>query len=121
MSSATPDERRAEAARELLSGEQFVARLRQSVQFRPRHGPGDTLGEAVEQIVRNPAFVQSRLLQRILVALTFGTGDFRVAEVSALDAPTAVLVMALAELRVAGERPESDWTDASATTAAACA
>jgi len=119
--SATPDESRAAAARELLSGEQFIARLRESVQFRPRHGSADSLRDVVEQIVRNPAFVQSRLLQRILVALTLGTGEFRVAEVSALDARTAALVMALVELRVAGDRSESDWTAATATAAAACA
>jgi hypothetical protein len=39
-------------------------------------------------------------------------GDFRRAELAALDAPTLAVVIGLMDLRSAGTRPDRDWTEA---------
>ena len=85
--------------------------LRQVVSFREQPGMADPLQHAVHQINANPAFAQSQLLKRILVALVSG-GDFRRAEATALDASTHALVLALLELRKTGARSRQDWIDA---------
>ncbi|MPZ45692.1 MAG: hypothetical protein GEV05_20330 [Betaproteobacteria bacterium] len=111
MDTQTAGARRAEQSRDVLSAAEFFVTLRQAVTFREQAAIQDPLQHAVDQIKANPAFAQSRLLKRILVALVTG-GDFRRAEATALDASTHALVMALLELRRAGARSRQDWNDA---------
>ena len=59
-----------------------------------------------------PAFAQSRLLTRILVALTYGQGEFRRAEVAALDAGTYAMVIALMDAFGAGTTTRAAWEQA---------
>lgn len=104
---------------ELLPAHEFLERLRSVVAFREQPVVPDPLQHAVNEIVNNPAYSQSRLLLRVLVSLGTGTGEYRVAELATFDATTLALVRALLDCRAAGSRPHADWTDAIAKAQAA--
>ncbi len=70
-------------------------------------------------IEQNPAFAQSRLLTRILVALTYQQGEFRRAEVAALDAGTYAMVIALMDAFGPGRRRVRTWEQAVSSARAA--
>jgi hypothetical protein len=95
----------------VLSAAEFFVVLGQVVRFREQPAIGDPLQHAIDQIRANPAFAQSQLLKRILVALVTG-GSFRRAEATALDASTHALVMSLLELHRTGARSSQSWSDA---------
>ena len=103
--------KRRDQSRDVLSAAEFFVMLGQVVSFREQPGIADPLQHAVDQINAHPAFAQSQLLKRILVALVTG-GDFRRAEATALDAPTYALVMSLLELRRTGARACQAWNEA---------
>lgn len=111
MDIQSPGAKRREQSRDVVSAAEFFEILRQVVGFRENIPVADPLRNAVDQIGNNPAFAQSRLLKRILVAMVRG-GDFRRAEATALDAPTHALVISLLDLRRAGARPGPDWNSA---------
>jgi hypothetical protein len=94
-----------------VSAAEFFLILRQVVSFREQPGIADPLQHAVNQINANPAFAQSQLLKRILVALVSG-GEFRRAEATALDASTHALAMSLLELHRTGAQSPRAWNDA---------
>jgi hypothetical protein len=106
------DVRPSGAAGEILSGAEFLRMLRAVVEYRAPAKLDDPLKAAVEQIRGNPAFSQSRLLMRILDTLAVGGGEFRRAELGALDAATFALVISLIDSRAVGTRAEEDWTRA---------
>ena len=106
---------------EQLSVSEFLEGLRQVVGFRVYPDVQDPLGLIVERIIKQPAVAESRLLLRILVALFRSDGEFRRAELAALDAPTVAVVIRLMDLRSAGTRSDKDWTDAVAAAEAAAA
>ena len=97
---------------ELLSPARFEEEVRRVARFRPRVAIGDALGAAVRKIEQNPAFTQSRLLTRILAALTYQQGEFRRAEISALDAETLAMVVTLMDVHAAGTSTREDWVRA---------
>ena len=100
-------------ATELLSPVRFQEELRRVASFfRSRLPVGDPLEGTVRKIEQNPAFAQSRLLTRILTALTYEQGEFRRAEVSALDAETLVMVITLMDVHAAGTSTREDWVRA---------
>ena len=103
--------KRRDQSKDVTSAAEFFVMLRQVVSFREQPAIGDPLKHAVDQIRVNPAFAQSQLLKRILVALVTG-GDFRRAEATALDASTHALALSLLELRRTGARPNQSWSDA---------
>lgn len=111
-------------ASESMSAAQFRDALRRVVRFRRQAPIADPLAAAVETIGRNPAFTQARLLSRILVALTHDRGEFRRAELGAMDSETHALVIGLMDAFEAGTFERSQWETAveSARTAelAAC-
>ncbi len=110
MSEQSAGARRAEAAVELMPMIGFQDVLRRSAQFfRPRVPPGDPLAETVKQIEQNPAYAQSRLLTRILAALTYQEGEFRRAEASSLDSETLFLVIKLMDAYAAGAHAREEW------------
>lgn len=111
MDTQSAGARRRDQSRDVLPAAEFFVMLRQVVTFREQPGIADPLQHAVDQINANPAFSQSQLLKRILVALVAG-GDFRRAEATALDASTHALVMSLLELRRTGARSPQAWNDA---------
>lgn len=103
---------------DVLTAPEFFSLVRRVIGFREQPPIPDPLSAAVSQIASNPAFAQSRLLNRILVALVSG-GEFRRAEAAALDAPTCTLVIALLELRSTGAQSRQVWVDAVAAADAA--
>lgn len=97
------------AAFEILSVTRFQEELRRSVQAHARPPAPDVLAEVVKSIELNPAFVQSRLLARVLSALISQVGEFRRAEVFAFDAQTRALVIALMDAFAAGIPGRDEW------------
>ena len=103
----------AAGAVELLSFGRFQEELRRVARFfRSRLPVGDPLDATVRKIEQNPAFTQSRLLTRILAALTYQQGEFRRAEISALDAETLVMVITLMDVHAAGTSTREEWVRA---------
>jgi hypothetical protein len=111
MDIQSPGAKRREQSQDVVSAAEFFEILRQVVGFREKVPVADPLQSVVDQISNNPAFSQSRLLKRILVALVRG-GDFRRAEATALDSPTHALVISMLDLRLTGTRPGPDWNTA---------
>jgi hypothetical protein len=112
MSAQTNGSKTAAGATELLSPARFEEEVRHVARFRPRVAIGDALGAAVKKIELNPAFMQSRLLTRILAALAYREGEFRRAEVSALDAVALDIVIALMDVCAAGTTTREEWAGA---------
>jgi hypothetical protein len=99
----------AAGANELLSAARFQEELRRVSRLCPRLSIGDPLAAAVRRIEQNPAFTQSRLLTRILSALVYQKGEFRRAEVAALDAQTLAMVIALIDAQANGTSTREEW------------
>jgi len=99
-------------ATELLSPAGFEEELRRVARFRPRVPFVGSLDAAVRKIEQNPAFAQSRLLTRILTALAHREGEFRRAELSALDVASLDIVIALMDACAAGTSAREDWVRA---------
>src|SRR5260221_3842086 len=102
----------AAVAAEMLSALQFQEALRHVVRFRQQAPVGDVLVAAVKRIEQNPAFTQSRLLTRILDALTYQHGEFRRAEITSLDAETLAMVITLMDTHAAGTSTRAEWIHA---------
>jgi hypothetical protein len=95
-----------------MSAAQFQEELRRIARFDVRPPVENPLAVAVQRIKDNPAFAQSRLLTRILTALTYERGEFRRAEASALDSATLGIVIALMNAARAGTTARDDWVRA---------
>jgi hypothetical protein len=119
MNQSDNQSRLAAAALEFLSIPRFFEELRRVTHFRRDAPIGDPLDAAVRRIESNPAFAQSRLLTRILAALTFDEGKFRLAEVAALDAATLSIVITLMDAHAAGTLAREDWVRATGAAKAA--
>ncbi|MGH8632551.1 MAG: hypothetical protein ACRET7_00295 [Burkholderiales bacterium] len=94
---------------ELLSIGRFQEELRRVTRFRLHPPVGDPLNATVRKIEKNPAFAQSRLLTRLLAALTYERGEFRRAEVAAFDSETLSMVIALMDAHAAGTSTREEW------------
>jgi hypothetical protein len=94
---------------ELLSVPRFLEELRRVARFRSVTPIGDPLDAAVRRIEKNPAFTQSRLLTRILAALTYQQGEFRRAEIASLDSETLAMVITLMDAHAAGTTTREEW------------
>jgi hypothetical protein len=101
--------RPAVGAVELLSIPRFLEELRRVARFRSGAPIGDALDAAVRRIEKNPAFTQSRLLTRILAALTYQQGEFRRAEIACLDSETLAMVITLMDAHAAGTTTREEW------------
>ena len=97
---------------DVMSALDFQEELRRVARFNLRPPVENPLSVAVQNIKTNPAFTQSRLLSRILTALTYERGEFRRAEVSALDSATLAIVVALMNASRAGTPAREDWVNA---------
>jgi hypothetical protein len=103
---------RGSSAGDVMSARQFEEELRRLARF---HGPclmENPLAAAVKTVTDNPAFVQSRLLGRIVIALAHNGGEFRRAEAAALDAATLGLVIVLMNIARDGTTARADWISA---------
>jgi hypothetical protein len=99
-------------AGDVMSALEFQDELRRVARFDSRPPVENPLAVAVQRISDNPALSQSRLLSRILTALTYERGEFRRAEISALDSPTLSIVIALMNAARAGTTVRDDWINA---------
>ena len=104
--------RPAAGATELLSAVRFQEELRRVPRYRSSLHIGDPLEAAVKKITDNPAFTQSRLLARVLVALAYEEGEFRRAELATFDSNTLAMVITLMDAHAAGTLPRDDWVRA---------
>ena len=113
MSEQSAGARRTAAAVELMPMSGFQDELRRSAQFfRQRAPAADPLAETVKQIQQNPAYAQSRLMTRILVALAYQEGEFRRAEAATLDSESLFLVLKLMDAYAAGAHSRDEWVRA---------
>jgi|KBSMisStandDraft_5_1062788.scaffolds.fasta_scaffold1079221_2 hypothetical protein len=97
---------------EVLTATQFQQELRGVIRFREQPSIEHPLVEAVKRIEQHPAYTQSRLLTRILAALTDQQGSFRRAEITSLDAETFAMVIGLMDVHAAGTSTADEWTQA---------
>lgn len=102
----------AAGAIEFLSVARFQEELRRAAPRRSSPLIANPLDAAVKKIVENPAFTQSRLLARVLTALTYQQGEFRRAEIAAFDSETLAMVVALMDARAAGASTREAWIGA---------
>lgn len=112
MSGQSGQLERTAGATESLSISRFLEELRRVPRYGRAQPIGDPLAAAVRRIENSPAFAQSRLLTRILAALTYQQGEFRRAEVAALDSETLAMVITLMDVRAAGTSTQEDWVHA---------
>lgn len=104
-----------------MSASQFQDELRRAARHDIPVAVENPLARAVQKIKDNPAFTQSRLLSRMLTALTYQRGEFRRAEASALDSETLGLVIALMNAADAGTTARDEWINAVTACEAAAA
>jgi hypothetical protein len=112
MSELVRESRRAAGATEFLSVARFLDELRHVTRFRALPLIGDPLDAAVRRIENNPAFSQSRILTRLLAALTYERGEFRRAEIAAFDSETLAMAIALMDAHAAGTSTREAWKSA---------
>lgn len=105
-----PDRANAAAgANESWSGIRFQEELRRMAQAHPVLPVENPLPATLSIIEQNPAFLQSRLLTRLLTTLTYERGEFRRAELSALDSKTLAVVISLMDGFAAGLPVRDEW------------
>lgn len=97
---------------ETMSVLEFQDELRRVARYDHRPPVENALALAVQRIVENPALAQSRLLSRIVTALTYDRGEFRRAEASAFDTVTLGIVISLMDSARAGSPGRDDWVKA---------
>jgi len=119
VSELAPLPRTSAAAAEILSAARFQDELRRVARYRSSIPLGDPLDGAVKKIADNPAFTQSRLLARVIVALVYGEGEFRRAELATFDSDTLAMVITLMDVHAAGTSAREDWTRAAESAKAA--
>jgi hypothetical protein len=91
---------------------QFQQEVRRVIRFRSQPVVENPLAEAVKRIEQNPAYMQSRLLTRILTALTYQRGEFRPAEIASLDSETLAMVIILMDAYASEKSAREEWVRA---------
>jgi len=99
-----------------LSLAQFEQELSRFAHSRKSEPKDDALGHVIGLVKENPSHARSRLLARILSALSGMQASFRPAEVGSLDSSTIGLVQQLIVLRRTGTVKPETWTSAADTT-----
>jgi len=90
----------------------FLTELRHTTRFMIAAADGHPLNDAVKHIETNPAFMQSRLLARVIIALNTRQGEFRTAEISVFDGETLKLLVGLMKAKDAGTFTSGEWDGA---------
>ena len=119
MNEESAGTKRAAVAVELLSILQFQDELRRAGRFSPRPPTPGALAAVVHKIEQNPNYAESRLLTRILAALTYQEGEFRRAEAAALDVSSLAMAVSLMDEYAARTSAHEDWIRAVDTARAA--
>lgn len=102
-------------ATDLLSVTRFQHEIRQVAQSRGLLPIENPLTAALKIVELNPAFSQSRMITRLLTALTSGVGEFRMAEISAFDSKTLAIVLSMFDAFAAGKPGRDEWLRATDT------
>jgi hypothetical protein len=100
------------AQSDTLTALEFTEELRYAGRLDTAPAVDNPVAAALVEIEARPFNTQSRVLARMLTALTYGAGDFRVAEISALDVPTRRIVLALSDASISGTTPHEVWVKA---------
>jgi hypothetical protein len=87
--------------------QQFEGELRRVARLVPKATVENPLAAIVQKIVQNPAYNESRLLTRLLTALTYQRGEFRFAEAAVFDTATLALIVGLLDTLSAGSVTDS--------------
>ena len=103
---------------DVLALNEFAEELRRVARLERGAGPDDLLPAAVNKVRQNPLFTQSRLLARLVDALSRESGEFRRAEASAFDGETLRLI-GLLNVGASGKTDRVDWQRAAADCARA--
>src|SRR4051812_8871569 len=77
---------------------EFQDELRRLARYSRSATPEDPLAAIVQRIVQNPAFSESRLLTRLLAAVTSQHGDFRLAEAAVFHSQTLALIVSFLDM-----------------------
>jgi hypothetical protein len=107
------------STRGILSVQQFEQVLRRAARFIPQAAVADPLHALVQKIIEHPAYTESRLLTRLLAALTCQHGEFRLAEAAVFDARTLALIVGLLDMRSTGNVSDAQWRLAAQAASAA--
>ena len=99
--------------------QQFQAELRRIARFTPRASAEDALTAIVDKVVQHPAFSESRLLARLLTAITYERGEFRLAEAAVFDSDTLALIVSFLDGLSAGSVSDAQCQRAVASVEAA--
>ena len=94
---------------EVMSLAEFQEELWHIARFELSASVPNPLSAAVQKITDNPALAQTRLLGRVLRALTDESGEFRRADASAFDTATLRLLVALMNAARAGTYTRAEW------------
>jgi hypothetical protein len=100
------------ARSDTLTAAEFNEELRHVTRLDAPLAIDDPIAAALVEIEARPYNLQSRVLARMLSALAYGAGDFRLAEISALDVPTRRIVLALSDACASGKTPHDAWVKA---------
>jgi hypothetical protein len=121
MSNDSSTPRAATGTTDIITLEQFEEQVRHAARFDAGAPTENPLAAAVQKIRDNPALMPSRLLGRMLHALTYHAGEFRRADVSALDPAALRIMIALMNAARSNTNSRGDWisavNDADAATA----
>ncbi len=109
-STALPDP--AAEALEQQSFMSFQDALRHLTRFMTGTALENPLDVAAKRIESNPAFAQSRLLTRLLAAMSIQRGEFRLEEISVFDKDTLSVIVALLNTHDTGAATPADWQSA---------
>jgi predicted NAD/FAD-binding protein len=90
------------STRGILSVQQFEQELRRAARFVAQVAVADPLQALLQKIIEHPAYTESRLLTRLLAAITSQHGEFRLAEAAVFDARTLALAVGLLDMRRTG-------------------
>ena len=104
---------------EFISATQFQEEMRREARSHRLASVEDPLGKLVTKIEGGPAFAQSRLLTRILVALAHQQGTFRRADLTLLAMDSLGVVNSLLEAHAAGRITLEECTRAAGRATAA--
>ena len=102
-----------------MSLPQFEEELRRVARFRRDVPIADPLGAALKLISDSPAAQESRLVGKLIRALSEHAGEFRRAEISAFGSGALAVVVALMDAAHGGTQTDRQWLDAAAAADAA--
>jgi len=91
----------------LMPVQAFQSELRRLARFSAKPATEDPLEWIVQKVVQNPAFSESRLLTRLLHAVTYRSGEFRLAEAAVFHSQTLAMIVSFLDMVGSGSLSDS--------------